>query len=87
MSDDFGLTEEIRRLNEQMTRMNRRLSLWYGFIHGIFVGLGTTIGVVVILGFFTYVLRELIAPHLPAAQAKINEILGVLDSLRQSRPE
>lgn len=84
MSDDFGLTDEIKNLRQAVEVSNRRSTWWYGFVHGIFVGLGTSLGVVVILGFFGFILREVIAPHLPAAQEKINDVLGVLDSLRQT---
>lgn len=81
--DDFGLTAEIKKLNDQLTRLNRRLSLGYGFLHGIFVGLGTTIGVAIILAVTGFILQKLLAPYFPFIQGNLERIF---ETINQNRP-
>lgn len=83
MTDGLGSNEEIKKLNESIDRLNRRLSLGYGFLHGIFAGLGTTIGVAIVLGVTAFVLRQVIAPYLPGLQDNLQGVLQTLDQFQQ----
>lgn len=54
------LEEQIEKLTEAVERSNRRATLWYSFWHGIFVGLGSTVGVLIIVSLMVYVVQNLL---------------------------
>lgn len=75
--------EDIDKLNKNLERMNGRLGLGYGFLHGVFAGLGTTIGVAVILGILGFLLQQVIAPRIPGVQDNLESILQSLDQVKK----
>ncbi|MFY9484349.1 MAG: DUF5665 domain-containing protein [Patescibacteria group bacterium] len=54
------LEEQIEKLTKAVEQSNRRTTLWYSFWHGIFVGLGSTVGVLIIVTLMLYVVRNLL---------------------------
>lgn len=54
------LEEQIEKLTQAVEQSNRRNGLWYSFWHGIFVGLGSTVGVLIIVSLMLYVVKNLL---------------------------
>lgn len=77
------MSEEMDQLTKAIEKLNSRMSLGYGFLHGIFVGLGTTVGVAIVLGLVGFVLQQIIAPHVPGFQDSANNLLQQLDQVKK----
>lgn len=54
------LSDELTKLTKAVEESNRQKSLWRSFMHGILVGLGSTIGAIVAISIMVYLLRSLI---------------------------
>lgn len=55
--------EELNDSIQELTRVSKKLctrhSLWYGFIYGIFVAIGSSLGIAIALTLFVYALAHL----------------------------
>jgi len=69
--------QSIERLTQAIERLNRRSSLWYGFWHGLLSGIGSTVGVVIILYGAAWLLAQLdFIPGLDRFSGMIQNILS-----------
>lgn len=78
-----NLNANIEKLTETTEKLVRRSSLWYGFWHGILVGIGSTLGVVIILTVVIYFLNKLIL--VPVLGPKIKDVLDLLEQAKTVR--
>ncbi|TSC92676.1 MAG: hypothetical protein CEN89_544 [Candidatus Berkelbacteria bacterium Licking1014_7] len=70
-------TEHIVNLHKSTEKLAQRKSCWYGFLYGIALGLGATIGVAVVSGVLFYILQQL--RQLPFVNSEyINNIIELL---------
>lgn len=53
------LNQSIQNLTRVSKRLCTRHSLWYGFIHGVFVAIGSSLGIAIALTLFVYALAHL----------------------------
>lgn len=51
--------QSIERLSRAIDLLNRRQTLWFGFWHGLVVGIGSTVGVAIILSLAVWILNWL----------------------------
>ncbi|MEK7461139.1 MAG: DUF5665 domain-containing protein [Patescibacteria group bacterium] len=51
--------QSLERLTRAIDLLNRRQTLWFGFWHGLVVGIGSTVGVTIILSVVAWVLARL----------------------------
>lgn len=58
-NEEQELSESIKQLNRTTKQLVRQQTLWYGFVHGIIVGIGSTVGVALVLAFILLILRRL----------------------------
>lgn len=69
--------QSIERLTRAIERLNRRNTLWFSFWHGLLIGVGSTVGVVVILYGFAWLFSELdFIPGLDRASEVLKNILN-----------
>ncbi|MBI3261422.1 hypothetical protein HYZ64_03585 [Candidatus Berkelbacteria bacterium] len=54
------LEQQIEELTKAVKQSNRQSTLWYSFWHGIVVGIGSTVGVAVILAAGAFLVRNLL---------------------------
>ena len=52
-------TQSVERLTQAIDLLNRRQTLWFSFWHGLMVGVGSTVGVAVILSLAIWFLNYL----------------------------
>lgn len=71
-------TQSIDRLTKAIELLNRRLTLWYGFWHGLLAGIGSTVGVAAVLYLIYWVLAAL--DFLPAAESVRQTIKGLINN-------
>ncbi|MBI2263393.1 hypothetical protein HY373_00780 [Candidatus Berkelbacteria bacterium] len=77
------LGENIEKLTLATEKLVRRTSLWYGFWHGILVGIGSTLGVVIILTVAIYFLNKLV--FVPVLGPKLQQILSIFEQAKTIR--
>lgn len=59
MDNSPDLNQSIQELTRVSKQLCTRHSLWYGFVHGVFVAIGSALGIVIALSLFVYALTKL----------------------------
>lgn len=74
------LSDELTKLTKAVEESNRRTSLWRSFMHGILVGLGSTIGAILAITILAYLLRNLIlVPYFGPLERLLPKLEQALD--------
>lgn len=82
------LDYQLEKLTKAVEQSNRQRTLWYSALHGIVVGVGSTVGAAVILLVVALLFRNLIGlPYLGSLGRLLPKLEQVLEETSQSRTE